>query len=76
MLYIRNFLGIEVVFIRDNLHYQYEKFVLAHELGHAVLHVEIGTAAYSNKLINRGKLERQADYFAIKILDIKIDDVY
>ncbi|WFA10379.1 ImmA/IrrE family metallo-endopeptidase [Tissierella sp. Yu-01] len=75
-VYVRNFLGIEAVFIRDDLPLQYEKFVLAHELGHAILHVEIATAAYSNKLINRGKLERQADYFAIKLLDIKLDDVY
>lgn len=75
-VYVRNFLGIEAVFIRDDLPLQYEKFVLAHELGHAILHVEIATAAYNNKLTNRGKLERQADYFAIKLLDIKLDDVY
>lgn len=74
-VYIRNYLGIEAVFIKTDLPYQYEKFVLAHELGHAILHVEIATAAY-NKLTNKGKLERQADYFAINLLGIKIDDVY
>lgn len=37
--------------------------------------MEIATAAY-NKLTNKGKLERQADYFAINLLGIKIDDVY
>lgn len=31
-VYIRNFLGIEAVFIRDDLPYQYEKFVLTHNL--------------------------------------------
>jgi len=75
-VYIRNYLGIEAVFIKNDLPYQYEKFVLAHELGHAVLHVEIATASYSNNLTNRGKLEHQADYFAINLLGIKIDDVY
>ena len=75
-LYIRNYFDLEVVFIRDDLPYQYEKFLLAHELGHAILHTEIAQAAYNNKLINRGKLERQADYFACRLLDIKIDDVY
>lgn len=75
-LYIRNYLGAEVVFIRDDLPYKYEQFVLSHELGHAILHTEIASAAYNNKLIVKGKLENQADYFAIKLLDINLDDVY
>lgn len=75
-VYIRNYFGIEVVFIRDDLPHKYEKFVLAHELGHAILHVEATQAAYNGNLINKGKLEKQADYFAIKLLDIAIDRVY
>lgn len=50
--------------------------MLAHELGHAILHTEIATAAYNNKLLNKGKLEKQADYFALKLLDISIDKDY
>ncbi|MBU5311864.1 ImmA/IrrE family metallo-endopeptidase [Tissierella carlieri] len=73
-LYIRNHFGLETVFIRDDLPYKYEKFILAHELGHALLHTEIAKAAYNSKIINKGKLENQADYFALKILDIKIDE--
>ncbi|WP_353096400.1 ImmA/IrrE family metallo-endopeptidase [Tissierella praeacuta] len=72
-LYIRSYFGLEVVFLRDDLPYQFEKFILGHELGHALLHTEVAKAAYNSKLINKGKLERQADYFAIKILDISID---
>lgn len=72
-LYIRSHFGLEVVFIRDDLPYKYEKFVLAHELGHALLHTEIAKAAYNSKLINRGKLERQANYFALKLLSISIN---
>lgn len=75
-IYFRNHFGIEVVFIRDDLPYQYEKFILAHELGHALLHTEIAKAAYNKNLINKGKLEKQADYFAIKLLDITIDEFY
>lgn len=74
-IYIRSFYGIEVVYLRDNLPFQYERFVLSHELGHAILHTEIASAVYSNKLIVKGKLERQADYFAIRLLDIDLDDV-
>ena len=72
-IYIRDYFGVEVVFIKDNLPYKYEKFILAHELGHALLHLGVVTAAYNKGLINNGKLERQANYFALKLLDINID---
>lgn len=74
-LYIRDYSDLEVVFIRDDLPYQYEKFVLAHELGHALLHTEIYTAAFKRDLINKGKLERQANYFALKLLNIEINSI-
>lgn len=74
-LYIRNYFGIEVVLIRNDLPYQYEKFVLAHELGHALLHTETCSAAFKRNLINKGKLERQANYFALKLLNIEINHV-
>lgn len=70
-LYMRNHFDIEIVFIRDNLPYKYEKFILAHELGHAILHIEINSAAH-NELLNKGKLERQADYFGLKLIGIKL----
>lgn len=73
-LYIRSYFGLEVVFIRDDLPYRFEKFILGHELGHAILHTEISKATYNSKLINKGKLEKQADYFALKLLNIKIDE--
>lgn len=73
--YIRSYFGDEIVFIREDIPYQYTKFILAHELGHAILHTEIGVAAYHNSFINRSKLEQQADYFAIKLLELHIDRV-
>lgn len=75
-LYIRNHLNKEVIFIRDDLHPLYEKFILSHELGHALLHIEVARAAYNKKLINKRKLEREANYFALKLLAIDIDKVY
>lgn len=74
-LYNRNHFNKEVVFIRNNLNINYEKFILAHELAHAIIHVHITTAAYNNTLINIGKLERQANYFAFKLLNINPDHI-
>lgn len=74
-MYIRNFQGSEIVFIRDDLPYQFTKFILAHELGHAILHAEIVQAAYNSKLLNKGRLEKEADYFALKLLGITFDAV-
>ena len=75
-LYIRNYFGDEIVFIREDLPYKYMKFVLSHELAHAIIHTDIPIAAFNNKLINKSKFEHQADYFALKLLDIFIDKVY
>lgn|SRR5690554_1817067 len=74
-LYQRNYFDEEIVFIRNDLPYKYEKFVLAHELGHAVLHTEIYTATFNKNLLNKGKLEKQAHYFALRLLKIEIDDI-
>ncbi|QEK13744.1 ImmA/IrrE family metallo-endopeptidase (plasmid) [Crassaminicella thermophila] len=73
--YCRNYFGNEIVFIRNDLNIEYEKFVLAHELGHAILHTNIFTVAYNNCLTNRDKIEIQADYFAIKLLEIDINSI-
>lgn len=73
-LYIRDYFGIEVVFIRDDLPHPLEKFILSHEFGHAILHIEVATAGYNSKLINKGKLEHQADYFALRLINVAIDE--
>lgn len=39
------------------------------------MHIEIITAAFNKDLINRGKLEKQADYFALKLLNIEINNI-
>ena len=68
-LYIRDFNGKEVIFIRDDLSKSEEMFYLSHELGHAVLHPNISNSL-NRDLINKGKLENQADYFALKLNNI------
>ncbi|KNF10067.1 putative Zn peptidase [Gottschalkia purinilytica] len=74
-LYHRDFLDKEIVFIRNDLSIEYEKFILAHELGHAIIHTDIYNAAFNKSLVNKGKIEKQANYFAFKLLNIKFDSV-
>lgn len=78
-LYNRDYFEMELVFIRNDLNLNHEKFILSHELGHALLHTHIYEAAFNKDLINVGKLERQANYFAFKFLNIDFNiysDVY
>lgn len=74
-VYYRDFEGREVVYIREGLLVPYERYVLSHELGHAILHTDIHQATYTQDMLNKGKLEKQAHYFAVKLLDISIDPV-
>lgn len=71
-IYYRDYFGLEIVFVRDDLNYEYEKFILAHELGHAIIHTDIYIAAFNKDLINIGKYEKQAHYFALKLLKIDL----
>ncbi|MFA6941435.1 MAG: ImmA/IrrE family metallo-endopeptidase [Clostridiaceae bacterium] len=74
-LYYRNYSDKDVIFIRDDLPVKYEKFILSHELGHKLLHTSLSTAAFNIGLANLGKLERQANYFALKLSVITFDEI-
>lgn len=54
------------IFIRNDLSPAREKFVLSHELGHVSLHKPI-LRIWNNGLVNKGKYENQADYFACRL---------
>ncbi|WP_308655314.1 ImmA/IrrE family metallo-endopeptidase [uncultured Anaerococcus sp.] len=60
------------IYLDNNLVENIKPFVLAHELGHAVLHKE-EIYHYSPLSINKTSTEREADYFAFKILGKEID---
>jgi Zn-dependent peptidase ImmA (M78 family) len=68
-IYFRNFYSKEVIFIRNDLYGEEEEFDLRHELGHALLHTHISSSAH----INIGKLEKQANYFALALSGITFD---
>jgi len=73
-IYHRSFLNEETIFIRNDLHHKYEEFILAHELGHALLHTSLKTSEF-NPLMNKSKLEKQANYFAVKLLNVELDSI-
>lgn len=73
--YYRDYSGNEIIFIRNDLNLNLEKFILLHELGHALLHTHIYEAAFNINHINKGKIEKQANYFAFKLLEPNFDPV-
>lgn len=63
-----NVLGSPIILLNDELKYSNEKyFVCAHELGHAIEHVELANYYISNKRV-KNQYEYQADSFAASLL--------
>lgn len=62
----------KIIYLDRSLSDDIVPFVLAHELGHAVLHKE-EIYHYSPLSINKTSTEKEADYFAFKILGKSID---
>lgn len=62
----------ESIFISRECDERLRDFVLAHELGHAILHDEVLTS-FSIMQSTKTRIELEADYFAMYLLDIKIE---
>lgn len=67
--------GKQIIYLDSNIHEDIKPFVLAHEIGHAILHDE-EIIQYSPFDIVRSRTEREADYFAFKLLGKSIDPIY
>jgi Zn-dependent peptidase ImmA (M78 family) len=63
-MYYRDSFKNECIFYASGLRYKRLKFYILHELGHALLHPNLTCSA----LTNGGKVERQANYFAVKMM--------
>lgn len=70
-IYYRDYYDKEVIFIRDDLFGYDEDFILRHELGHAILHTDINNSYFTNI----GKLDKQANYFALLLTGINFDEI-
>ncbi len=57
------------IFLNSDLNPFTEKMVMAHELGHAILHIKVNCCFMKNKtLLSTTKIERQANLFATELL--------
>ncbi|MEG0894363.1 MAG: ImmA/IrrE family metallo-endopeptidase [Oscillospiraceae bacterium] len=62
-------LGFNFIYLEKSLCYSKKRAVLAHELGHYILHPDINSIFVKNKtLMNWAKLENEADIFAAFLL--------
>lgn len=64
----------KVVFINSNLKEEEKRYVLAHEIGHAILHTKSSCFFSSTANINKLKKEYEANLFASELL-INFDDI-
>lgn len=68
----------KVIFLNSNLKEEERKFVLAHEIGHAILHTKSSCFFSTTTSINKIKKEYEANLFAAELLiDFKdVDSLY
>lgn len=60
---------IKQIILHNDLSESDERFVLAHEIGHAVLHEDVNTPfLMGNTLFSKNKFEKEANLFAIELL--------
>lgn len=60
----RNEFGDEFIYLSESVNEYEEKYILAHELGHLLLHNDLDNHYYSNSLINKSKIEFEANYLS------------
>ncbi len=65
----------KVIYLNSELDDYQKRFVLAHELGHAILHVKSTCFFTSISYINKEKKEHEANLFAAEFLIYDVDPV-
>ncbi len=60
---------VQIITLNNSMDSHLEKFVMAHELGHAILHKNKNSPfLFKNTLFSKEETELQANYFAVKLL--------
>lgn len=66
--------GYEILHLNSELTHDEKKYICAHELGHAILHIDLSIKFFiENNLQIKNKYEIQADMFAAELLINDID---
>lgn len=73
-LFSRNKEGKEFIFLNPACPQELEDFVLAHEIGHAVLH-DVEIINFSPLEVSKSKIEKEADLFAFYLLGLEIEEI-
>lgn len=69
--------GYEILHLNSELTPEEEKYICAHELGHAILHTDLSMKFFiENSLQVKNKYEIQADKFAAELLLYNINSDY
>jgi len=67
--YYSTYKRIKFIHINNGLNGIWQRFVCAHELGHAILHPKVNTPFLrSNTLFSVQRIEREANTFAVELL--------
>lgn len=65
----QNFKRNKFIYLNDRLIYEHQRIVLAHEIGHAVLHKELNVCFLeANTFFIKNKFETEANKFAVELL--------
>lgn len=76
-VFLRDIFGNETITVDANLNEYQRRIVIAHELGHAILHTNLNVSYCTSSLISNEKLELQANKFAAELLlEDNIEDMY
>lgn len=69
----KNLFGDMVIYLSNSVHENEEKFILAHELAHLILHKKVNCTLYFETFINKDRIEFEANYFALELLFYDVD---
>lgn len=71
--FYHRYLDQDLIYINEALSEEEQYIVCAHELGHLVLHKDINSIFLDSPLTVSGKLELQANAFALQLLQCELN---